>query len=86
MPARKQTRFRLRDSPLPKYIPPTPAEQAHDLVKDKTPDQIKQLSFGEWELVLSAGTQDDQDKVWNVIKGVPLQMEGTVLTASKRRR
>jgi hypothetical protein len=51
-------------------------------VKDKTPDQIKQLSFGEWELVLSAGTQDDQDKVWNVIKGVPLQMEGTVLTAS----
>jgi hypothetical protein len=67
---------------ISKYVPPTPAEQAHDLVKDKTPDQIKQLSFGEWELVLSAGTQDDQDKVWNVIKGVPLQMEGTVLTAS----
>ena len=65
-----------------KYVPPTPAQQAHDLVKDKTPEQIKQLSFGEWELVLSAGTQDDQDKVWNVIKGVPLQMEGTVLTAS----
>jgi hypothetical protein len=67
---------------IKQYIPPTPAEQAHDLVKDKTPDQIKQLSFGEWELVLSAGTQDDQDKVWNVIKGVPLQMEGTVLSAS----
>jgi tetratricopeptide (TPR) repeat protein len=67
---------------ITKYVPPTPAEQAHDLVKDKTPEQIKQLSFGEWELVLSAGTQDDQDKVWNVIKGVPLQMEGTVLTAS----
>ena len=66
---------------IAQYVPPTPAEQAHDLVKDKTPDQIKQLSFGEWELVLSAGTQDDQDKVWNVIKGVPLQMEGTVLTA-----
>ncbi len=67
---------------ITKYVPPTPAEQAHDLVKDKTPDQIKQLSFGEWELVLSAGSQEDQDKVWNVIKGVPLQMEGTVLTAS----
>lgn len=65
-----------------KYIPPTPAQQAHDLVKDKTPELIKQLSFGEWELVLSAGSQEDQDKVWNVIKGVPLQMEGTVLTAS----
>jgi hypothetical protein len=63
-------------------VPPTPAEQARDLVKDKTPDQIKQLSFGEWELVLSAGSQEDQDKVWNVIKGVPLQMEGTVLSGS----
>jgi tetratricopeptide (TPR) repeat protein len=78
-----------KTSPLPpagfnitQYVPPTPAEQAHDLVKDKTPDQIKQLSFGEWELVLSAGSQEDQDKVWNVIKGVPLQMEGTVLSAS----
>jgi hypothetical protein len=61
------------------YVPPTPAQQAHDIVKDKTPDQIKQLSFGEWELVLSAGSPEDQEKVWNVIKGVPLQMEGTVV-------
>ena len=66
---------------ITQYVPPTPAEQAHDLVKDKTPAQIQQLSFGEWELVLSAGSQDDQDKVWNVIKDRPLQMEGTVLTA-----
>jgi hypothetical protein len=64
---------------ITKYVPPTPAEQAHDLVKDKTPDQIKQLSFGEWELVLSAGVPEDQDKVWNVIKNVPLQMEGKVI-------
>jgi len=64
---------------ITKYVPPTPAQQAHDLVKDKTPDQIKQLSFGEWELVLSAGTPEDQDKVWNVIKNVPLQMEGNVV-------
>lgn len=67
---------------ITKYVPPTPAEQAHDLVKDKTPEQIQQLSFGEWELVLSAGTPEDQDKVWSVIKNRPLQMEGTVLTAS----
>jgi hypothetical protein len=64
---------------ITKYVPPTPAQQAHDLVKDKTPDQIKQLSFGEWELVLAAGTPEDQDKVWNVIKNVPLQMEGNVI-------
>ena len=64
---------------ITKYVPPTPAQQASDLVKDKTPDQVKQLSFGEWELVLSAGVPEDQDKVWNVIKNVPLQMEGKVI-------
>jgi hypothetical protein len=64
---------------ITKYVPPTPAQQATELVKDKTPDQIKQLSFGEWELVLSAGVPEDQDKVWNVIKNVPLQMEGKVI-------
>jgi tetratricopeptide (TPR) repeat protein len=64
------------------YVPPTPAEQAHDLVKDKGPADIKKLSFAEWQLVLSAGTQEDQDKVWNVIKGVSMQMEATVLKAS----
>jgi tetratricopeptide (TPR) repeat protein len=64
---------------ITKYVPPTPAQQAHDIVKDKTPDQIKQLSFGEWELVLSAGVPEDQAKVWDVIKNVPLQMEGNVI-------
>ena len=32
--------------------PPSPAEQAADLVKSKDP---KQMSFAEWELVLSSG-------------------------------
>lgn len=61
---------------------PTPAEQAEALVKDKTPDQVKQLSFAEWELVLSKGTSEVADKVWGVIKGLTLQMEGTVIKAS----
>ncbi len=65
-----------------KYVPPTPAEQAHDLVKDKTPDDVKKLAFADWELVLSQGTPEDQDKVWSVIKGVPMQMEATVLSAT----
>jgi hypothetical protein len=65
-----------------KYVPPTPAEQAADLVKGKTTDDIKKLSFADWELVLSAGKPEDQDKVWSVIKGVPLQMEGQVIKAS----
>jgi tetratricopeptide (TPR) repeat protein len=61
------------------YVPPTPAEQAADLVKTKAP---KDMSFAEWELVLSAGAPADTEKVWSAIKGVPLQMEGTVIKAS----
>jgi tetratricopeptide (TPR) repeat protein len=61
------------------YVPPTPAEQAADLVKTKAP---KDMSFAEWELVLSAGSPADAEKVWSAIKGVPLQMEGTVVSAS----
>jgi tetratricopeptide (TPR) repeat protein len=61
------------------YVPPTPAEQAADLVKTKAP---KDMSFAEWELVLSAGAPADTDKVWSAIKGVALQMEGTVIKAS----
>ncbi len=61
---------------------PTPAEQAAALVKDKTPDQLKALSFGEWQLVLSQGTPEDGAKVWDAIKGVTLQMEGLVISAT----
>ena len=61
------------------YVPPTPAQQAADLVKTKAP---KDMSFAEWELVLSAGAPADADKVWSAIKGVPLQMEGIVVKAA----
>lgn len=64
------------------YVPPTPAEQAADLVKGKSTAEIKQMSFADWELVLSAGVQADQDKVWSVIKGVPLQMKAQVISAT----
>jgi len=78
-----------KTNPLPpagftisKYVPPTPAEQAAELVKNKTTNDIKQMSFADWELVLSAGKPEDQEKVWSVIKGAPLQMEGQVIAAS----
>jgi tetratricopeptide (TPR) repeat protein len=64
---------------IQQYVPPTPAQQAADLVKTKQP---KDMSFAEWELVLSSGAQADADQVWNAIKGKPLQMEGTVITAA----
>jgi hypothetical protein len=64
---------------ITKYVPPTPEQQAADLVKSKPP---KEMSFAEWQLVLSAGKQEDKDTVWNAIKGVPLQMVGQVIKSS----
>jgi len=78
-----------KTTPLPpqgftitQYVPPTPAEQAAEIIKNKTPDEIKKLTFAEWELVLSAGKPEDAEKVWNVIKGLPLQMEGIVISVA----
>jgi len=62
-----------------KYVPPTPAQQAASIVKSKAP---KDMSFAEWELVLSVGSPDDANTVWTAIKGKPLQMEGQVIKAS----
>ncbi|MBV8050236.1 MAG: hypothetical protein JOZ80_03555 [Acidobacteriaceae bacterium] len=67
---------------ITKYVPPTPEQQAADLVKNKTTNDIKQMSFADWELVLSAGKPEDQEKVWSVIKGTPLQMEGLVISST----
>ena len=76
-----------KTTPLPpagfaitQYVPPTPQQQAADLVKTKKPEE---MSFAEWELVLSVGTQADQDTVWNTLKGKNLQMaEVQVIGAS----
>ena len=76
-----------KTTPLPpagftitQYVPPTPQQQAADLVKSKKPEE---MSFAEWELVLSVGTQADQDTVWNTLKGKNLQMaEVQVISAS----
>lgn len=56
---------------------PTPADQAHKMVQDTTPDK---MDFATWEFVLSNGSQADQDAVWNAIKGKPVQMVGTVIS------
>jgi tetratricopeptide (TPR) repeat protein len=58
------------------YVPPTPADQAADLVKTK---KVEDMSFAEWELVLSEGKPEDADKVWSVLKGKPLQMAAQVM-------
>jgi hypothetical protein len=62
---------------ITKYVPPTPAEQAATLVKSK---KIEEMSFAEWQMVLSDGTPEDAEKVWSVLKGKPLQMVAHIIS------
>jgi len=57
--------------------PPTPADQAHDMVTKTAPEK---MDFATWEFVLTNGSQADQDTVWNAIKGKAVQMVGKVIT------
>jgi len=59
--------------------PPSPAEQAADLVKSKDP---KQMSFAEWELVLSSGNQQAADTVWNALKDKAVKLGANVISAA----
>jgi tetratricopeptide (TPR) repeat protein len=56
--------------------PPSPAEQAADLVKSKQP---KDMSFAEWQLVLSSGNQAAADQVWNAIKDKAVKLVAGVI-------
>jgi hypothetical protein len=56
---------------------PTPAEQAHNMIAATAPDK---MDFATWEFVLSNGSQEDQDAVWNAIKGKAVQMNGTIMS------
>ncbi len=58
---------------------PTPAEQAHNMIQQTPPDK---MDFATWEFVLSNGSQEDQDAVWNAIKGKAVQMNGTVISTT----
>ncbi len=62
---------------IKQYVPPTPAEQAAALVKSK---KVEEMSFAEWQMVLSEGTPEDADKVWTALKGKPLQMAAHIIS------
>lgn len=64
---------------VPIAPPPTPADQAHDMVTKTPPEK---MDFATWEFVLSNGSQADQDTVWNAIKGKAVQMNGTVISTT----
>jgi hypothetical protein len=59
--------------------PPTPAEQAHTMATATPPDK---MDFAQWEFILGNGTQEDQDLIWNAIKGKAVQLNGTVIKAT----
>jgi hypothetical protein len=58
---------------------PTPAEQAHSMVTATAPDK---MDFATWQFIFINGSKDDQDTVWNAIKGKAVQMQGTVIHAT----
>jgi hypothetical protein len=62
---------------ITQYVPPTPAQQAHELAASK---QVKDMTFAEWQLVLSEGAPEDADKIWSVLKGKPLQMVAHIIS------
>jgi len=67
-------------APIPTIKPaPTPAEQAHAMAIATDPAK---MDFGQWEFILSNGSQADQDLVWNAIKGKAVQLQGTVIKAT----
>ena len=58
---------------------PSPADQAHNMVVSTPPDK---MDFATWEFVLSNGKQEDQDTVWNAIKGKAVQMNGVIISTT----
>ncbi len=61
---------------------PSPAEQAQTLANSKDP---KSMDFGEWELILSQGTPDVQQKVWSQIKGLEVPFAAKTISASRNK-
>ena len=55
-------------------------EQAKMLADSKDP---KKMSFDEWQVVLSQGSPEVQEKVWAQIKGLEVPFAAKVITATK---
>jgi hypothetical protein len=76
----QETLAQIKAGTMPVVKPaPTPAEQAHNLVTSKKPEE---MDFAEWQLVLTKGSQEDANVVWNAIKGKSLQFQALLLKAS----
>lgn len=64
---------------------PSPQEQiAQLLTTNTTPDSILQLGFDTWSTIFTYGQPADQQKVWAVINGKKLELQGTVIQATNQ--
>jgi hypothetical protein len=63
---------------ITQYVPPTPAQQCSDILKQKKIDT--EMNFAEWQLCLSEGNPPDAEKVWTALKGKPLQMVAHIIS------
>jgi hypothetical protein len=59
---------------------PSPTEQARMLADSKDP---KTMDFGEWELILSQGSPEVQQKVWSQIKGLEVPFAAKTISATR---
>jgi len=59
---------------------PSPAEQAKMLADSKDP---KSMDFSEWELILSRGSPEVQQKVWSQVKGLQVPFAAKTIAASR---
>jgi len=58
---------------------PSPDEQAHNMLTATAPEK---MDFAVWEFILTNGKQDDQNTVWDGIKGKAFLLNGQVIDAS----
>lgn len=64
-----------------KYVPPTPAQLAHQAVTS-TPN-LATLSLHDQEYILKNGSSDDASKVWAVLNGKVAEVPGVVISATR---
>ena len=73
--ATKPANFTVAPAP-----PPTPpGEQAAQMLQKDPPEN---MSFGQWEFILTSGNQQAADQVWNWMKGKLLQFQAPVISAN----
>lgn len=63
-----------------KYVPPTPAQLAHQAV-ESTPN-LATLSLHDKEYILKNGSAADASQVWNVLNGKVAEVPGVVVSAT----